>query len=210
MIVETETGSIYLFDQGRVMRLRDGETTESALRRDGDWLQLLSIPLIAVGEPMRLVLQPLGEGYATLRITSRVTAIHTGEESEKQKMSTRKIEPGSEFPETCAYLASVGLPTDIRIDRFFQAGYYRPVYDTDGKRVLAGDDYAQQWNFWPSQEIAQNATSIFRFEEAGSTRKTIEELTAELEAAIKTARDLLGIDTIHATVDGVEYVVAPA
>ena len=124
MIVETETGSIYLFDQGRVMRLRDGETTESALRRDGDWLQLLSIPLIAVGEPMRLVLQPLGEGYATLRITSRVTAIHTEEESE--------------------------------------------------------------------------------------TMKTIEELTAELEAAIKTARDLLGIDTIHATVDGVEYVVAPA
>ena len=57
MIVETETGSIYLFDQGWVMRLRDGETTESALRRDGDWLQLLSIPLIAVGEPMRLVLQ---------------------------------------------------------------------------------------------------------------------------------------------------------
>ena len=123
MIVETETGSIYLFDQGRVMRLRDGETTESALRRDGDWLRLLSIPLIAVGEPMRLVLQPIGEGYAT-RITSRVTAIHTEEESE--------------------------------------------------------------------------------------TVKTIEELTAELEAAIKTARDLLGIDTIHATVDGVEYVVAPA
>ena len=126
MIVETETGSIYLFDQGRVMRLRDGETTESALRRDGDWLRLLSIPLIAVGEPMRLVLQPLGEGYATLRITSRVTAIHTGEE------------------------------------------------------------------------------------EGSETMKTIEELTAELEAAIKTARDLLGIDTIHATVDGVEYVVAPA
>jgi len=124
MIVETETGSIYLFDQGRVMRLRDGETTESALRRDGDWLRLLSIPLIAVGEPMRLVLQPLGEGYATLRVTSRVTAIYTEEESE--------------------------------------------------------------------------------------TMKTIEELTAELEAAIKTARDLLGIDTIHATVDGVEYVVAPA
>ena len=125
MIVETETGSIYLFDQGRVMRLRDGETTESALRRDGDWLQLVSIPLVAVGEPMRLVLQPLGEGYATLRITSRVTAIHTGEEESE-------------------------------------------------------------------------------------TMKTIEELTAELEAAIKTARDLLGIDTIHATVDGVEYVVAPA
>ena len=124
MIVETETGSIYLFDQGWVMRLRDGETTESALRRDGDWLQLLSAPAVTVGQSINLMLQPLGEGYATLRITSRVTAIYTEGESE--------------------------------------------------------------------------------------TMKTIEELTAELEAAIKTARDLLGIDTIHATVDGVEYVVAPA
>ena len=122
MIVETETGGIYLFDQGRVMRLRDGEVEESALRRDGDWLQLLNTPPVTVGQPIHLMLHPLGEGYATLRITSQVTAIHT-EESE--------------------------------------------------------------------------------------TMKTIEELTAELEAAIKTARDLLGIDTIHATVDGVEYVVAP-
>jgi len=128
MIVETETGSIYLFDQGRVMRLRDGETKEGALRRDGDWLQILSEPEgIAVGQPMNLILQPLGEGHATFRITSLVTAIHTEEEeSETTQM------------------------------------------------------------------------------------KTIEELTAELEAAIKTARDLLGIDTIHATVDGVQYLVAPA
>lgn len=72
MIVKTETGSVYEFDAGKVRRV---EYTHD-LRRDGDWVECEIIHGPAVGEPMVLALEPLGEGAdVTIRRTSLVVRI---------------------------------------------------------------------------------------------------------------------------------------
>lgn len=70
MKVTTETGSVYYFDGQRMKRKSD-----SSLRRDGEWVNLLVPVEPRIGEPMWLPLEPLGSGEATVRTTTRVVSI---------------------------------------------------------------------------------------------------------------------------------------
>lgn len=70
--VLTESGTAYYFvraDGFRVFRVGGG-----SLRRDGAWLRVKDLPDIEVGEPMRMMLEPLGEGDFTLRVTSPIVS----------------------------------------------------------------------------------------------------------------------------------------
>jgi len=71
MRVHTETGSVYEFTGDRVRRV---ESTHD-MRRDGEWLTFQHLHPVVVGRSMNLALEPLGEGAATFRTTSRVTRI---------------------------------------------------------------------------------------------------------------------------------------
>lgn len=69
----TETGSVYLIDGLKVVRL---EMTHG-MRRDGEWLELRYPVILEIGKPARLILEPLGEGLTTVRNTSNVVSIET-------------------------------------------------------------------------------------------------------------------------------------
>lgn len=71
--VHTETGSVYEFG-GSMRHVRRIEF-EHGLRRDTEWPDLLETPVIEVGRPMSLLLEPLGYGDVTVRTTGRVTKI---------------------------------------------------------------------------------------------------------------------------------------
>jgi hypothetical protein len=72
MIVKTETGSVYEFDEGRVRRV---EYTHG-LRRDDEWVDCDIVYGPIVGESMVLALEPLSEtADLTVRRTSRVIQI---------------------------------------------------------------------------------------------------------------------------------------
>lgn len=73
MRVHTETGSIYEFRNGR-FEVRRVEHTHD-LRRDGEWIKVISSSPPEVGRSMALGLEPLGAGDVTYRVTSRVTKI---------------------------------------------------------------------------------------------------------------------------------------
>lgn len=68
----TASGTVYETDGDRVRRVPSGD---GDMRRDSDWLQLLAPLTIIEGEPALMVLEPLGEGDATFRETSRVVSI---------------------------------------------------------------------------------------------------------------------------------------
>lgn len=70
MRVTTEAGSVYEFDGQRMKRKSD-----STLRRDGEWIQLLVPVEPRIGEPMWLPLEPLGDGEVTVRMTTPVVSI---------------------------------------------------------------------------------------------------------------------------------------
>lgn len=84
IIIETESGSAYVFDVDRVKRINDSH----GKRGDGEWQKLVNDPHIAVGDPMLLVMESLAkygvDDYATpaddvseftTRHTTPVTAI---------------------------------------------------------------------------------------------------------------------------------------
>lgn len=72
--ITTQSGTTYLLDKGdRVKRLVTGDAEE--LRRDEDWLDLISEPRVVVGLPMILLLEPLGMGHMTRRNTSPVVNV---------------------------------------------------------------------------------------------------------------------------------------
>lgn len=75
MIVKTENGSAYEFEDGKVIRRRLDD--EGVLRRDGEWINLYQDPVVKIGVNMILYIEQLGDvdhPYTT-RITSRVTEI---------------------------------------------------------------------------------------------------------------------------------------
>lgn len=75
MIVTTESGTIYEFDGPKMRRISD-----EAMRRDGEWISLLSKPHPFVGEPMFLALEPLAmDADVTMRITTPVISIEEEE-----------------------------------------------------------------------------------------------------------------------------------
>ena len=70
----THSGTVYEVEAGRIRRIpRD----DNKMRRDGEWVALLTTPYIRVGAPAALLLAPLGEGEATFRTTSEVTWTET-------------------------------------------------------------------------------------------------------------------------------------
>lgn len=74
--VNTETGSVYEFDleQNRVRRVNEtGNFT--AMRKDDEWNELVSIPEITVGESMKFLLHVREDDIVTLRTTSYVTKV---------------------------------------------------------------------------------------------------------------------------------------
>lgn len=80
MIVKTITGSVYEFTgylktRGWTLVRRVHEGAGGELRGDEDWLVIQQHRAIVVGIPMILTLEPLGEGFATVRRTSVVTDI---------------------------------------------------------------------------------------------------------------------------------------
>ncbi len=69
----TESGSEYEYDpEGQRVRR---SPADGMMRRDYQWVDLLMPPTITVGSSAELVLEPLGEGNATIRTTSPVTHI---------------------------------------------------------------------------------------------------------------------------------------
>ena len=80
MIVYTETGSRYQFDESghHVRRLANPDSMLPPLRRDGDWIRLRSHPHFehdVDGSRLVMVLEPLGVGDFTVRTTSLVTRV---------------------------------------------------------------------------------------------------------------------------------------
>lgn len=74
MIVRTETGTEYEFSGSRVRRIPAQDDNEC--RRDGEWLDIVGdMPVIKVGMPISMYLEPLGVGILTWRITSSVTEV---------------------------------------------------------------------------------------------------------------------------------------
>lgn len=75
MIVKTKSGTRYEFDGLKMRRISD-----ASLRRDGEWVELLSEPRPFVGESMFLTLEPLAtDADVTMRITTPVVSIEETE-----------------------------------------------------------------------------------------------------------------------------------
>lgn len=72
--VATESGSVYDFEH-RTDGIYVRRVGIEAMRRDGDWVRLIRKDPIELNAPMRLILEPLGDGDVTARMTSRVTEI---------------------------------------------------------------------------------------------------------------------------------------
>ena len=70
MKVTTKSGTAYEFD-GDLVRRVGGR----GMRRDEEWLNFRWLQWPQVGEPMVLLLEPLGEGNVTIRTTSLVVSV---------------------------------------------------------------------------------------------------------------------------------------
>lgn len=70
LTVRTETGSVYEITDLHVRRVGTHD-----MRRDGDWVKLLTPPDPVVGRSMVLFLEPLGDGDVTVRTTSPVVDV---------------------------------------------------------------------------------------------------------------------------------------
>lgn len=75
IVVTTRSGTRYHIQGDRVRRIGGG-----AMRRDGEWLTLLTTPVVRVGYPMALDLEPLGGGMMTRRTTTPVERIEEGDD----------------------------------------------------------------------------------------------------------------------------------
>lgn len=74
-MVTTESGTRYEFRGEKVRRYPQNDPM-AALRRDHDWLRFALMGVPTVGEPLRLILEPLSSGaVTTFRTTSLVTEV---------------------------------------------------------------------------------------------------------------------------------------
>lgn len=76
--VHTETGSVYDFDFDQMRMRRVNETGNFAnMRQDNEWINLVTVPEINVGEGMRFVVSGLHEdpNVVTIRTTSYVVKV---------------------------------------------------------------------------------------------------------------------------------------
>ena len=79
MRFRTESNTVYEIDGLRVRRVAG--TGSEGMRRDGDWLDLEDAPVVVLGRPVTLILEPLGEGDVTIRTTTPVVSIHHDKET---------------------------------------------------------------------------------------------------------------------------------
>lgn len=78
IIAYTETGSVYEFDfeQNRVRRVNETGNFKN-MRKDDQWLDLVTIPTITIGQSMSFALRGVADepDMVTFRTTSYVTKI---------------------------------------------------------------------------------------------------------------------------------------
>jgi hypothetical protein len=84
LFLQTQSGSSYLIDLDAMRLVRTpmstnkelapaaGEPLSHRLRRDGQWLKIIHIGRVVVGERLELVLEPLGDPM-TVAVTHRLT-----------------------------------------------------------------------------------------------------------------------------------------
>jgi hypothetical protein len=76
ILVTTETGSKYEFDFDQMRTRRINETKNfTPLRKDDEWNQLVTVPEIVTGQPMRFALMVREDDIVTIRHTSYVTKV---------------------------------------------------------------------------------------------------------------------------------------
>lgn len=77
-VAVTKSGTRYVFDEAanRVVRMpRTTKNDSRPMRRDEEWLQMQIGTRVRVGEPIVMILEPLGEGFATRRVTTPVVEV---------------------------------------------------------------------------------------------------------------------------------------
>lgn len=79
--ITTRSGTVYEFDllDRKVRRDPDPNVPFNPMRRDYDWLDFEFGYPPAVGSGLVLILQPLGQGNATVRRTTPIVSIEEGE-----------------------------------------------------------------------------------------------------------------------------------
>ena len=76
MVVTTASGSRYVFSSDMKLVCRAEHTHD--MRRDNEWVKVVSMTPVVMGEPMKMILDIVeGEDLLTIRTTSSVTSIGT-------------------------------------------------------------------------------------------------------------------------------------
>ena len=72
MRVTTESGTVYDFSlDGALVRRIGG----APLRKDGEWMRVVDCSDITLGQPMRMMLDGVGEKVLTARVTTPVVKV---------------------------------------------------------------------------------------------------------------------------------------
>jgi len=73
----TASGTVYDFNEAHTKIRRIDLYGNSQMRHDGEWLRLLDKPVIEVGKPAVLMLEPLSElAHTTVRTTTTVEEVY--------------------------------------------------------------------------------------------------------------------------------------
>lgn len=74
--ITTVSGSVYEFDVQEYKMRRVNTNEDAQLRKDEEWIKVLYLPEFLVGEPMRVVLEPLDmDADVTMRFTTEVVSV---------------------------------------------------------------------------------------------------------------------------------------
>lgn len=74
--ITTISGSVYEFDVEQYRMRRVNTNEDAQLRKDEEWIKVLHLPDFLVGEPMRVVLEPLDmDADVTMRFTTEVVSV---------------------------------------------------------------------------------------------------------------------------------------
>lgn len=108
----TETGSHYEVDFDAMTVRRNSGTGE--LRRDGEALRLLSLGDLSIGAPAEMMLEVSRDGFATLRVTSHVTALVPATSAARlcQKTSGVGSDPTVDDPDYWKRCYYAGCPSE--------------------------------------------------------------------------------------------------
>lgn len=74
--ITTISGSVYEFDVANYKMRRVNTNQDAQLRKDEEWIKVMYLPDFLVGEPMRVVLEPLSmDADVTMRFTTEVVSV---------------------------------------------------------------------------------------------------------------------------------------